>query len=140
VVLVLLAAAVTVLPGCTGGPDIHAQPTPSRASPAAGLPPGVVNATAVPTAVPNNSGARKNVTLSSCKASKDGWQASGTATNPRNKEKRYTITVFFTTAGGTVIGTGQTAVNVESGAQRSWNVKATFHRAPDTRCVLAGVS
>jgi hypothetical protein len=133
-VLALLAASTAALAGCT-----HSGRTTAKSSPSAvahGLPVGVVNATAVPSAVPV---ARKNVTISSCKATKDGWQASGTATNPGEKQTDYTVTVFFTTSAGTVIGTGQTKVTVKPGAPQPWTISSTFHAPPDTRCVLRGV-
>jgi hypothetical protein len=134
----VLAAAVTALTGC-------AQHTGARtgkpaASPSvAGLPAGVVNATAVPSAVPNNAASRKNVTISACQAANQGWRASGTADNPGNDQTEYTVTVFFTTNGGTVIGTGQTTVAVKPGGHQPWNITAAFHPASDTRCVLRGV-
>jgi hypothetical protein len=78
-------------------------------------------------------------THSGCKATKDGWQADGTATNPGNKQTDYTVTVFFTTTGGTVIGTGQSKVTVKPGAQQAWTVSSVFHAPPDTRCVVRGV-
>jgi hypothetical protein len=139
VALALLAAAVIVLPGCAIGRSPQAATLLSRPPQAAGLPAGVVNAIAVPTAVPNHPALRRDVLLSSCRAARDGWQASGTALNPGRRQARYTITIFFTTTAGTVIGSGQTAVIVSPGTQRPWNVTAAFHPAHDTRCVLAGV-
>jgi hypothetical protein len=137
IVLVLLAASIAALAGCTHSGRTAAKSTPSAA--VHGLPVGVVNATGVPTAVPNDTAARKNVTVSSCKATKDGWEAAGTATNPGTKQADYTVTVFFTTNGGTVIGTGQSKVSVKPGAQQPWTIGSTFHAPPDTRCVLRGV-
>lgn len=134
--LALLAVFTAAIAGCTGSGE-----TGATASSAAngGLPAGVVNATAVPTAVPNDNAARKNVTMSSCKASDGGWQASGTAKNPTDQPADYTVTVFFTTSGGTVIGTGQSDVTVKPGAEEPWTVSSSFHAPSDTRCVLRGV-
>jgi hypothetical protein len=137
VVLALVAASIAALAGCTHSGKTAARSTPS--TPVGGLPVGVVNATGVPSAVPNDPASRKNVTVSSCTATKDGWQAAGTATNPGNKQTDYTVTVFFTTTGGTVIGTGQSKVTVKPGAQQAWTVSSVFHAPPDTRCVLRGV-
>jgi hypothetical protein len=137
IALALLAVSTAALAGCTHSGKTTAKSSPSAA--AHGLPVGVVNATGVPSAVPNDTTARKNVTISSCKATKDGWQADGTATNPGNKQTDYTVTVFFTTTGGTVIGTGQSKVTVKPGAQQAWTISSTFHAPPDTRCVLRGV-
>ncbi|GAA5199396.1 hypothetical protein GCM10023322_74950 [Rugosimonospora acidiphila] len=142
--LAVLAVAVLAvaggLAGC-GHPDHRAgaSPTPGI-SPSAALPPGVVNATAVPTFVPNAATLRENVRLSSCGSTHGGWRAAGSASNPGAKDSRnYTITVFFTTSRGTVIGTGQTQVAVEPDADQQWTVTGAFHPAPDTRCVLRGV-
>jgi hypothetical protein len=137
ILLALLAASAAALAGCTDSGKTGAAS--ASANPAHGLPAGVVNATAVPSAVPNNAASRKNVTISSCKATKDGWQASGTAANPGHQDARYTVTVFFTTTGGTVIGTGQSRVTVKPGAHQPWTISATFHAPTDTRCVLRGV-
>lgn len=136
----LLAAMLTAVAwtaGCGRG-GTHASSGHSPAATPGGLPAGVVGATAVPTAVPNDTAARRNVTISSCRAAHDGWQATGTATNPDGRHGAYTITVFFTTTGGTVIGTGQTQVAVKSHSDQPWSVTGTFHPAPQTRCVLRG--
>jgi hypothetical protein len=132
----LVAAIGGAAAGCSGAK--HRDPSaPAPVSTSLGLPPGVVGDTAVPTVVPNTAKLRKNVTLSSCGAADKGWQASGTATG--DTTAAYTITVFFTTGGGTVIGTGQTKVNVKSGSKTDWKVNGVFHAAPDTRCVVRGV-
>jgi hypothetical protein len=139
-VLALLAVSAAGLNGCTGSgkTGANAQASPSGAHGAA-LPEGVVNATGVPTAVPNDSALRKHVTITSCAAANDGWQASGTAKNPGDKRAKYTVTVFFTTTGGTVIGTGQSEVAVKAGGEEQWAIASTFKAPPDTRCVLRGV-
>jgi len=41
----------------------------------------------------------------------------------------YTITVFFTSAQATVIGTGSTKVVVKAGGKAAWDVSATFTAA-----------
>lgn len=141
ILIATLTTTAWALAGCGGQPSTNqAGKSPSPTPSVAGLPAGVVNATAVPTAVPNNTATRKNVTISACHSAQDGWQASGTATNPDSKKKTdYTVTVFFTTSGGTVIGTGQTHLTVKPGANQPWDVTAAFHPAKDTRCVLRGV-
>lgn len=141
--LTALILAAWTAAGCDGGSgrdEAKSPATPApNASPVTALPSGVVGATAVPTAVPNSTESRKNVKISDCKAAKDGWQATGTARNPGTEETGYTITVFFTTGGGTVIGSGKTKVEVDPGADREWKVSSKFKPAPDTRCVLRGV-
>jgi hypothetical protein len=135
---VAVGGAAAGLAGCTGSNHRTAAGATPHPSSSLGLPPGVVGATAVPTAVPNTPALRKNVTLSSCAAADKGWQATGTASTG-DKAADYTITVFFTTSRGTVIGTGQTKVTVKPGTNPTWKVDGAFNPAPDTRCVLRGV-
>jgi hypothetical protein len=148
-----LAAAVvltsaTALTGCTSGGDEHGTtPRPSApssshaptSSPANALPAGVTGATAVPAKVPNKPALRKDVVLSSCASAGRSWRASGTVRNPGSRDRRYTITVFFTSSTATVIGTGAAKVRVPSGAQRSWKVVGKFRAPNPTLCVLRGV-
>jgi hypothetical protein len=103
------------------------------------LPQGVTNASAVPTDVANSIQLRNHIQLTSCTNTPGGWQASGMATNPAASPTVYTITVFFTTASATVIGTGATQVHVENGASQPWTVTGNFAPAPSTLCVLRGV-
>lgn len=126
--------------GCQGGSGDEAGESPPPSNAPVALPSGVAGATAVPTAVQNKTESRKNVKVSDCKATPDGWQASGTANNPGKAKTKYTITVFFTTKGGTVIGTGQTKVDVKPRADSEWSIASKFKPAPDTQCVLRGVS
>jgi hypothetical protein len=104
------------------------------------LPTGVANASAVPTDVANSVRLRRNVQLTSCAKTTGGWQAAGVATNPAANPTDYTITVFFTTASATVIGTGATQVHVENGVSEPWTVTGNFTPAPSTLCVLRGVA
>jgi hypothetical protein len=103
------------------------------------LPKGVTNAVGVPTNVPNSVTLRKNVQLTSCAPTAGGWEASGVAANPVQNPTDYTITVFFTTATDTVIGTGATRVHLDGASNLPWTVAGTFTPAPATRCVLRGV-
>lgn len=130
IMLALLITSAAALAGCT-----HSGTTGAARS-SHGQPVGV---NAIPSAIPDDAALRKNVTIYSCKASKDGWQALGTATNPDTKQTDYTVTVFFTTTSGTVIGTGQRTVTVKPGALQPWTINSTFNAPPDTRCVLRGV-
>ena len=75
VVAALLAA--TTVAGCTssskGGPSASASganksPAKIAGSPGPGLPSGVVGATSLPASAPNNIKLRKNVAITSCKA------------------------------------------------------------------------
>lgn len=133
----LLLAAVA-LAGCTATDSPSPSPSAS-ASDVNGLPTGVQQATAVPTDVANTPALRANVEITECSASDGGWKAEGTAKNPGDAAKSYTITVFFTTDHGTVIGTGDTKVTVEPGKTEDWTVRAALTPAPKTLCVLRGV-
>jgi hypothetical protein len=125
-------AAATLLCACSGGKHANTQP-PST------LPPGVTNATDVPTNVPNNVQLRGNVQIGACKAVPGGWEATGTAINPTSKAITYTVTVFFTTRQATVVATGATKVDVKPGAHQPWAVRKSFAAPNPTLCVLRGV-
>lgn len=126
--------------GTLAAPHPSRTPTSPRSSAAApALPPGVTQATAVPTAVANDPAARKSVVLTGCAATDGGWSATGTAANPGDAEKDYTITVFFTTATATVLHTDSTTVAVKPGETKDWTVPGRFVAPEGTRCVLRGV-
>jgi hypothetical protein len=148
-----LAAAAALaglmgLAGCSGSSTPAASlPKASRSASKTGapitgvtLPQGVENASGVPTDVANSIQRRKNVQLTSCVKTTVGWQASGVASNPAASPTDYTITVFFTTATATVIGTGATQVHVDNGVSQTWTVTGNFPPAPSTLCVLRGVA
>lgn len=122
--------------GATAASAASSAPAKSKG---VGLPPGVTNAT-VPTKVANVPGLRRNVVISSCAKTESGWAASGTANNPGSADKTYTITIFFATAGGTVIGTSHADVAVPAGGTKQWKAEQSFHAAPETQCVLRGVA
>jgi hypothetical protein len=82
---------------------------------------------------------RQNVTLSACHSTAHGWAATGTAHNPTAKPVKYTITVFFTTAAATVIGTGVAHLKVEPGRTADWAVSPRLRGPANTLCVLRGV-
>jgi hypothetical protein len=133
-----LLLATAALAGCTG--NVTPSPTPTTsAADVNGLPTGVQQATEVPTDVANTPALRANVAITECSASDGGWKAEGTAKNPGDAAQTYTITVFFTTDHGTVIGTGDTKVTVEAGKTEDWTVAAKLTPAPKTLCVLRGV-
>jgi hypothetical protein len=143
-------AGLIGLTGCSGSSKPAASASGPKASTSvrttaplvsgATLPKGVTNATEVPTSVANSVQLRKNVQLTSCIKTTGGWQASGVAANPATSPTDYTITVFFTTASATVIGTGATHVHVDSGTSQPWTVNGEFTPAPSTLCVLRGVA
>ncbi|GAA2064531.1 hypothetical protein [Leifsonia soli] len=138
--LAAVAIAVCLLAtACTGTP----APGPTTARPTAtgiaGLPTGVQQATDVPTDVPNTPELRKNVALASCEKADGGWRAGGTASNPTDTAVDYTITVFFTTDTGTVLGTADTTVSVGAKEKKDWTATAALTPAPKTVCVLRGV-
>lgn len=137
---IVLAAA-----GCTGSSTADPAPSvrsgsPARsAEPAPGLPSGVKAATSLPTSPPNRPSLRRNVSMSTCKATKGGWTAGGSVTNPGGKTADYTVTVFFTTTAATVVGSAQTQVRVKPGAEETWTAGKKFTAPRKTLCVLRGV-
>jgi hypothetical protein len=133
-----LLLATAALAGCTATGAPSPSPTAS-ASDVTGLPKGVQQATDVPTDVVNTPALRGSVEITECSAADGGWKAEGTAKNTGDAAKTYTITVFFTTDHGTVIGTGDTKVDVEPGKTEDWTVAAKLTPAPKTLCVLRGV-
>lgn len=93
----------------------------------------------IPTVVPNNLDKRGAVALTGCAAARNGWEASGTATNPDKGATKYMITVFFTTNQATVEGDGTTTIDVAAGKAAHWKIDARFSADPSTTCVLRGV-
>lgn len=141
---VAIVAAALMLGGCAvsapTAPSAGA-PTPSgAATPGASLPHGVTAATSVPTAVANDPGVRKDVTLTKCAATKAGWSAAGTAQNKKKGAKTFKITVFFTSPAATVLHTDSTTVTVKPGAKSDWTIYGQFTAPKGTLCVLRGVA
>jgi hypothetical protein len=93
----------------------------------------------VPTNVPNVVAKRKQVSLTGCKAAAGGWGASGTASNNGTDPAKYTVTVFFTNAKATVVGTASTDVTVAPGKKQNWSATGKFAAPSPTLCVLRGV-
>jgi hypothetical protein len=138
--LLIIAGLTGCFPADTdGGADATPAPTATATENVAGLPEGVQQATDVPLDVPNRPELRGVVELAVCDAVDGGWQAAGTVTNSATESRDYTITIFFTTEGGTVIGTGDTEVSVAGGESEEWSVAAELTPAPGTNCVLRGV-
>lgn len=135
------AIAALALTGCTAPAQHPSTSTPSATAKVnvKGLPTGVQQATSVPTNVPNAPSKRSAVTITDCVAADKGWQAKGKADNQGKQPETYTITIFFTTDKGTVIGTGDTKVTVDPGKTGSWTVNGALTPAPKTLCVLRGV-
>jgi len=97
-------------------------------------------ARSVPAQVPNSMAARRNATLASCHSADGGWQAGGTVKYSGGSAASYKITVFFTTSRATVIGYGDTVIQVAAGQTKPWTVRATFDAPKGTLCVLRGVA
>jgi hypothetical protein len=145
---VVAVCALTALAGCTSSAKhpsasssakSSASASASKAVAAGELPSGVTQPPSVPTSVANVVALRKNVLISSCKATSTGWGAAGTVTNPAATAHNYVVTVFFTTIHATVIGFGSTTVMVQPGGKESWTVDSKFHAPSVTNCVLRGV-
>lgn len=105
----------------------------------AGLPSGVEPGD-IPTEVPNDTALRKGVAVTSCKAVTGGWGAEGTAKNSGSAPRKYTITIFFTTAAATTIDSAATSVDVPPGETVKWAASKKFKAAETMLCVLRGVA
>jgi hypothetical protein len=130
--------SIAALSACTVGATRHntgvAQLRP------AGIPSGVQQATTVPTDVPNAPELRGHVKIDSCAQAKGGWEATGTASNPGSATVDYSVTIFFTTDRGTVIGTGRARTRVPGGKTGRWSVSVPLTAASGTRCILRRVA
>ncbi|GAA0964635.1 hypothetical protein GCM10009561_22210 [Frigoribacterium faeni] len=140
----LVLSTVLVLTGCTSTQqdrnETEAPTPPSTGAPQIeGQPEGVVGATTVPSDVPNDAKLRDFVSLDTCEAIDNGWSAAGTAMNETKDDATYDVTVFFTVSSGTVVGSGQTKVDVPAGETASWEIEDTFTTPITTSCVLRGV-
>jgi len=138
-ILALVIGMPLLLAGCTPAPAPSATPSHPAAADVNGLPTGVQQATDVPTEVPNTPALRRNVTVSTCEKADDGWKAAGTAKNDTDDPVELTVTVFFTTDKGTVLGTGDTKVAVKPQSSADWTVTSKLTPTAKTVCVLRGV-
>lgn len=143
----IAATAILGLSGCMNS-TTTTDSTPSRSTnitstAAPQLPeqtPGVTGATDVPTQLDNVASKRSAVSITTCRAAKGGWEASGKVTNRSKHLAEYTITVFFTDANGTVVGWRQIQTEAGPGKSARWSASAKFTPPSDTACVLAAVS
>lgn len=137
VVLVGLALAA-----CAPAPS-EPDPTPpavdSGAPQIPGEKRGVVAATSVPEDVPDAVELRAGTEITSCEAEDGTGTAKGVVGNPTDDDASYVVTVFFTTDAATVVGSGQTTVDVAAGDQAEWTVSAEFAAPSETLCALRGV-
>ena len=92
----------------------------------------------IPLAVPNSVAARKAVTLTGCTATSAGGLAAGTVTAAR--AATYTVTVFFTTRGATVVGYATARVHAAPGKAIPWRASGHFSAPHGMSCVLRGVA
>jgi hypothetical protein len=83
---------------------------------------------------------RKHVVITSCKASDDGWKASGTVENTGQEAHEYAITVHFTDAKATEIGAKHAKVEADPGATETWSVTQKAKGHDKVRCVLGAVT
>ncbi len=88
--------------------------------------------------MPNSVAARKAVTLAGCTATSAGGLAAGAVTAARTAT--YTVTVFFTTRGATVIGYATTSVRATPGKAVPWRASGHFRAPHGMTCVLRGVT
>ena len=138
-VLALGIAVPLLLAGCTASPEPSPKTSHSAAADVKGLPEGVQQATDVPTEVPNTPALRRNVTVSTCEKVDGGWKAEGSAMNDTDDPVDLTVTIFFTSDRGTVLGTGDTKVSVKPKSSADWAVTSKLTPTEKTLCVLRGV-
>lgn len=139
--LVALVATGIALAACTGEPT-EPEPTPTIASGAPQIPgekPGVVAATSVPDEVPDSPAVRAGTQITSCESGGGAGTAEGVVGNATDDDATYVVTVFFTTDAATVVGSGQTTVDVAAGEEAEWTVTADFTAPSTTLCALRGV-
>lgn len=139
--LVPLVAIGIALAACTSAPN-DPEPTPTTASGAPQIPgedPGVVAATSVPDDVRDSPEVRAGTQITSCESDGGTGTATGVVGNPTDDDATYVVTVFFTTDAATVVGSGQTTVDVAAGEEEKWTVTADFTAPSTTLCALRGV-
>ncbi|MFZ0161419.1 MAG: hypothetical protein WAL50_20500, partial [Kineosporiaceae bacterium] len=107
-------------------------------SPAASAVPASAAASPVASIV-NEPAARKDVALTACARSAEGWAAAGTVTNAQHQAAGYTIVVSFTDKHSTVLARETATLKVAPGAHQDWKVAARFTAPADVVCVLRGV-
>lgn len=128
-----LAVAVAGCSGHGGGPATSKPHTTAAAAPAAHDP-------KAPIDVPNDVSARRNVEMTSCTGDATHWQAGGTAVNHAHDSVKYDVTVFYTTAQDTVVGSAATTVTVPGQGKATWSAPADIKSGHGLRCVLRGVA
>jgi len=127
-----------LLVGCTI-PAVPTSNTPSgstsrgTSAPSPGRSPQLL-----PTAVPNDPLARRNVELRTCERTGNGWQAIGVARNPSKEPTTVTITIFFTNKHATVLDAAQVTITVQPGESQAWTAESAFKAPAGTLCVLRG--
>jgi len=124
-----VSVLVTAVAGCTSSSSKPTGPisTPSPSGP-------------VPQSVANDVSARRDVTLTTCKAAAGGWSAGGTVKNSTTTTSTYKITIFFTSLQATDLDYAATSVKVAAGESKPWVAKATFAAPKHVLCVLRGVA
>jgi beta-xylosidase len=130
----LLLGGAIALTGCSSSGSSGSTTTTSTTAKAA-----ATTTTTSPVPIENNAAIRTQAVITSCTAAPGGWQASGTATNPGKASYDYKLTVYFTSAQATVLGSGQTSVTVGAKSTGKWKVTATFPAPAGVKCVLVGV-
>jgi hypothetical protein len=126
--------------GCVGAGAVAGrvqqleQPSSSTTTTTKGVP------GCVPSNVPNQGSARKDVQMINCGSSSGGWSAGGTIKNMLGHHATYHITVFFTSTEATDLAYGSTSVPVTSGQTKRWSVKSNFSAPAQVLCVLRGVA
>jgi hypothetical protein len=87
--------------------------------------------------------ARKDVTISSCRADPDGGKpsAAGTIVNHSDKTSRYAVHVKFYDSSGNAVGDGlSTVASVDPDETAKWDTRGTLNAKGPVRCELETVT
>ena len=137
-----MLGSVALLAGCSSpGTVTPTTSTTTRVAPSSttATTAAAPTTTTEPVPIQSSPTVRQQAAVVSCKPVAGGWEASGVATNPASDAHTYGLTVYFTDAAATVIGSGRTSVTVSGKSSGTWHVTGTFTASPPVKCVLVGV-
>jgi hypothetical protein len=83
---------------------------------------------------------RSQVTVTGCRSTPVGWEATGAIKNSGPAAHDYRLTVYFTDAAATVLASGKTSSTVGAGKRGTWRVASTFFSPTPVNCALVGVA
>jgi hypothetical protein len=128
------------LTACTGGarPAPHRTPTASASIQPPPTFTGLKRPLPSPEQLTNDPALYRDVTLTGCTRTKDGWRATGTAANAGSEKAGYRIIVFFTDAQARTLDYARTSVEVPAGKTTTWTATRPLH-LNGVHCVIRAV-